>query len=89
MIDKDSRYADCEVLADGSVGLRRTSSVPASPNNRSHVVVAGDRLDALAYRYYGDPTLWWVIADANAIAFPLDLKSNTVLQIPPASSLMT
>jgi phage tail protein X len=28
---------------------------------------AGDRLDLLAYKYYGDQTLWWVIATANNI----------------------
>ena len=25
----------------------------------------GDRLDMLAHRFYGDVTLWWVIAQAN------------------------
>ena len=24
-----------------------------------------DYLDSLAYKYYGDPTLWWVIALVN------------------------
>ena len=27
----------------------------------------GDRLDALAYEYYGDQSHWWVIAQANHI----------------------
>ena len=26
---------------------------------------AGDRLDLLAHKYYGDTTLWWIIAVAN------------------------
>ena len=25
----------------------------------------GDRLDNLAYKYYGDVSLWWIIAKAN------------------------
>lgn len=25
----------------------------------------GDYLDTLAYKYYGDPTLFWIIAQAN------------------------
>jgi hypothetical protein len=25
----------------------------------------GERLDLLAYRYYGDASLWWIIASAN------------------------
>jgi nucleoid-associated protein YgaU len=28
---------------------------------------AGDRLDLLAHKYYGDQNLWWVIATANNI----------------------
>ena len=27
----------------------------------------GDRLDNLAYQYYRDTTLWWVLAEANHI----------------------
>ena len=27
----------------------------------------GDRLDNLAYRYYNDASLWWVIAKANGL----------------------
>lgn len=27
----------------------------------------GDRLDLIAYRFYKDVTLWWIIAEANTI----------------------
>jgi phage tail protein X len=27
----------------------------------------GDRLDNLAFKYYGDSSLWWIIARANDI----------------------
>jgi len=30
------------------------------------------RLDTIAYNYYGDPMLWWVIADRNNMMFPVD-----------------
>lgn len=30
-----------------------------------HTVQAGDRLDHLAYKYYGQPLKWWRICDAN------------------------
>ena len=30
------------------------------------VTVRGDRLDNLAYEYYGDATLWWIISIANS-----------------------
>jgi hypothetical protein len=29
--------------------------------------IDGDRLENLAHRYYGDTTLWWIIAKANDI----------------------
>jgi hypothetical protein len=29
------------------------------------VTTVGDRLDSLAYSYYNDSTLWWIISAAN------------------------
>jgi hypothetical protein len=41
------------------------------------------RLDALAWRFYQDVTLWWVIAWVNNIDNPLtDMTAGMVLQIP-------
>ena len=43
------------------------------PNIERHVsdiyidILQEDRLDNLAYKYYKDTTLWWVIAEANKI----------------------
>tara|TARA_Y100001937_G_scaffold70657_1_gene96162 strand:+ start:2208 stop:2513 length:306 start_codon:yes stop_codon:yes gene_type:complete len=43
----------------------------------------GDRLDNLAYEYYKDPTLWWVIARANGIGLgTLFPKVGIQLRIP-------
>ena len=30
--------------------------------------IDGDRLENLAYRYYGDSNLWWIIAKANEMS---------------------
>jgi nucleoid-associated protein YgaU len=44
---------------------------------------SGDRLDSLAYQYYNDASLWWVIASANNIHnAPLGLREGTILRIP-------
>jgi len=42
----------------------------------------GDRLDTLAYRYYGDTTLWWVIAKANGIKGKVAVSVDEILRIP-------
>ena len=48
-----------------------------------HTVVAGDRLDLLADRYYGDVDLYWLICDANQAMLPQMLMTpGTQLRIP-------
>ena len=43
----------------------------------------GDRLDTLAYEYYKDQSLWWIIAASNNIHdAPIGLKEGTILRIP-------
>ena len=42
----------------------------------------GDRFDLLAHRYYGDTTLWWIIAKANGIRGKAALEPGTQLRIP-------
>ncbi|MEY6433756.1 hypothetical protein ABC977_15230 [Thioalkalicoccus limnaeus] len=44
----------------------------------------GERLDQLAYRYYGDPSLWRLLAWANGLLDPLRLAGGEVLSIPAA-----
>jgi len=36
--------------------------------------IDGERLDNVAFRYYGDASLWWVIAQANNLG-----KGRTIL----------
>ena len=51
-----------------------------------HRVVAGDRLDLLAARYFGDPLQYWRIADANPAPSPDELlEPGRVLIIPRVS----
>ena len=40
-------------------------NIPLSENDVYVITTVGDRLDSLAYTYYNDSTLWWVIAMAN------------------------
>lgn len=50
---------------------------------RVHVLRQGDTLSSLASTYLGDPALWRLIADANAILDPLALVTGSTLVIPP------
>lgn len=39
-----------------------------------HTVQESDRLDLLAFKYYGDPAKWWQISDANPVpSFPTEI----------------
>ena len=40
-------------------------NIPLSESDVYVITNVGDRLDSLAYSYYNDATLWWVIAMAN------------------------
>lgn len=49
---------------------------------RTHRVVAGDTLQSLAWREYGDATAWRRIAEANEIDDPMRLSAGEELLIP-------
>ena len=44
-------------------------------------------IDELAYRYYGDPSLWKEIARINNVDDPLRLPSGALLRMPPRDEL--
>jgi hypothetical protein len=39
--------------------------VPLSDKDYYVITTAGDRYDTLAYQFYNDVSLWWIIASAN------------------------
>jgi hypothetical protein len=42
-------------------------NIPPSDEDIFVATETGDRFDTLAYQYYNDSTLWWIIACANNI----------------------
>jgi len=42
--------------------------IPLSENDSYVISTLGDRLDLLAFDFYGDVSFWWVIASANALS---------------------
>jgi hypothetical protein len=43
----------------------RYPDIPLSENDVYIYTMRGDRLDNLAYQFYNDPTLWWILSTAN------------------------
>jgi len=59
---------------------------PASPDGEEGDQAEGapgQRLDELAYLYYGDASLWRLIAAFNGVVDPLRVAGGSVLRIPP------
>jgi hypothetical protein len=82
-----SRYITNSILQD-SVGKRRlgTSIIPIVPVSSTDVYIqttSTERLDKLANTFYGDSTLWWIIASANGLGKgTIVVPRNSKLRIP-------
>lgn len=72
-----SRYIDIPIMS-GSLGTPRFyknavyPQVELSEYDNYIITTVGDRLDLIAFDYYGDTSLWWIIATAN------DLPGNSL-----------
>lgn len=83
MFEPSSRYhavpTTTHTLADGrTVNHLRRRFLPQSEELTAvgeHIVAAGDRLDRIAARRYGDPEQSWRIADANRAMRPDELNT--------------
>lgn len=82
-----SRYQNNESqkLKDGRE-VYRTRIYPNIPLKDTDIYIVsqeGDRLDTLAYQYYGDQSLWWIIATANNIHdASFAVEDGTILRVP-------
>lgn len=81
------RYSDIEIQKDGNGRrFRKTTLLPViEPHVDDTYIIGqiGDRLDTLAYKYYGDSSLWWIIARANNLGNgDLVVPSGKQIRIP-------
>ncbi len=65
-------------------------NIPYSITDEYIITTIGDRLDTIAYSYYGDSESWWIISAANnnitkGSIFP---KPGTQLRIPVNRALV-
>lgn len=80
----NSRYGDTPIaqldLPDGrSVAYLRRRRVPAAERHATlyeYAVVQNDRPDLIAARAFGEPELWWRLADANGVLDPQELVNE-------------
>lgn len=87
---KDSRYEKEYIFYDEVDSdkdfidpIRETSFGETGESDYLIKVIEGMRLDVLAYEYYGNPSLQWVIMDANPqLDDPTGIKPGDVLAIP-------
>jgi hypothetical protein len=82
-----SRYENNQIqkLKDGREVYRTRiyPNIPLSDSDMYIVTQTGDRLDTLAYQYYDDSSLWWIIATANNLHdAPFAFEDGTILRIP-------
>ena len=80
------RYATTRQKIDKS-GIRVYSStyypeIRISDGDSFMYPIEGERLDNLANKYYGDTTLWWIIAKANGLKGKPALSSDEIIRIP-------
>jgi hypothetical protein len=61
----------------------------AYTSTQTYVITDGDRLDNLAYKFLGDPILYWMICDANNATDPDELTAQPgrSILIPVAASV--
>ena len=58
-------------------------NIPVSDDDIYVATELGDRLDTLAFQFYGNASYWWIIASANNIHdAPIGFTDGTILRIP-------
>jgi len=84
----NNRYTYSKVLTTNETKKQYLEStiypkIKASDEDIYVVSTSSDRLDMLAFKYYGNKNYWWIIAVANNLNdATLHIKPGTQLRIP-------
>lgn len=82
------RYQNIRTTKNGQEGNQFYSNnvypdIPLTNEDSYIITVLGDRLDLIAFDFYGDTSYWWVIASANALSGDsLYLEPGAQIRIP-------
>lgn len=80
MINTNSRYKTATSTDGTIIAVRKDSRVE---KYSIYSVKSGETMESIAVNVYGDPTLYWRIADMNPqISFPDSLQVGDVIRIP-------
>tara|TARA_Y100000310_G_scaffold67800_1_gene63186 strand:- start:626 stop:889 length:264 start_codon:yes stop_codon:yes gene_type:complete len=80
------RYSKTKLKVVNGKSYKGTTLYKKIPETNDDVWIItqyGDRLDSIAFQFYGDSTLWWAIAKANNLRSSMKPKIGTSLRIPP------
>ena len=67
-----------------SYGTTLYQRIPETNGDLHVISTEGDRLDNLAFQFYGDPSLWWYIAKANNLN-SINVPAGKSLVIPASA----
>ncbi len=85
-VTKRSRLNFADLVSDGEYeywDLVVLPEIPEQSDDTRYQVMGGDRIDLLAYKFYGSPVLWWVLAVANNMELvPTALNVGDILRVP-------
>ena len=85
-----SRYTNTKIKktkipkSNNEVQSYETTLYEKIPESNEDIIVMtqeGDRLDNLAFQFYGNQNLWWYIAHANNLT-TMNVEAGTQLRIP-------
>jgi len=79
-----ARYKDTKIDKKNKKSYYKTTvykKVEEKNTDGYFIATEGDRCDNLAFRFYGDSTLWWFIARVNNLTTN-NIPAGTSLRIP-------
>lgn len=94
MISANSRYSNSTLVPatnlDGNdiLAIVFTDPVNTVIQYQNYVVTGSDTIDGLAYKIFGDGTLWWAIANLNPEILDFSaLTTGDTIRIPVTSGI--
>jgi hypothetical protein len=74
---------DAQGVLQPTLPIRRPEPAPGADRPAyQHRVTGVEDIEYIAWSFYGASDVWWRIADANPVRFPLDLRPGDALAIP-------